>query len=64
MKGCKTQGADNQPKQPRLRKIPEKRVTELCTHRWEGEERCSPYDSRKYDGSRVQPVFCRAIFFC
>lgn len=37
MKGCKTQDADNQPKQPRQGKIPEKRVTELCTHRWEEE---------------------------
>lgn len=37
MKGCKTQDADNKPKQPRQRKIPEKRVTEFCTHRWEEE---------------------------
>ena len=42
MKGCKRENADNQPKSPRPGKNPQKHVIQTCTHRWEGEERCSP----------------------
>lgn len=63
MKGCKREYADNQPRQTRPGKNPQKHVIQTCTHRWEGEERCSPLKSWKYDGPRVQPVFCGAIIF-